>query len=151
MVVIDCNSLILLILGFIDPNLINKHKRTSIYDVEDFYKLLRVIEAIENLVVLPNVWTEVDNLLNSFKGSRKLKYVDVLISTIKATSERYIPSNTLKKESAMFDLGITDSLLLELAGEASLLITSDSRLSDYATSKGILVYDLKKIKNKSFQ
>lgn len=40
MILIDSNSLVVLILGLIDPELINTHKKTSIYDEEDFYKLL---------------------------------------------------------------------------------------------------------------
>jgi hypothetical protein len=40
MILIDSNVLVILILGLIDPNLIGKDKRSSIYEKEDFDKLL---------------------------------------------------------------------------------------------------------------
>jgi uncharacterized protein YaiI (UPF0178 family) len=42
---------------------------------------------------------------------------------------------------------VTDSLLLEYSKECELLITSDSKLSDYAVASGISVFDLVKNRN----
>ncbi|MDF9800021.1 hypothetical protein OKW21_005284 [Catalinimonas alkaloidigena] len=61
-ILIDSNALVLLIIGLIDQNLIPKHKRTSIYRKKDFERLLNVIKDFNHLIVLPNIWTEVDNL-----------------------------------------------------------------------------------------
>ncbi|ARV14929.1 hypothetical protein [Polaribacter sp. SA4-12] len=83
MILIGANSLIVLILGLINPNLISNHKRTSIYEEEDFYNLIGVIENLENLVILQNVWTEVDNLLNNFTGTYKSQYVNKITEAIK--------------------------------------------------------------------
>jgi rRNA-processing protein FCF1 len=147
MVIIDTNSLILLILGLIDPTLINKHKRTSIYDEKDFHALLTVIKNLDNVVVLPNIWTEVDNLLNSFKGKYKTLYVESITQTIKTTTEKYIESKTIENKFEFYDLGLTDTLILEFSKECEMLITSDSELSDYAVANDIKVFDLKKWKN----
>ena len=38
-----------------DENLVEKHKRTSVYTKNDFIKLIAVIQNFENLVVLPNI------------------------------------------------------------------------------------------------
>lgn len=75
MKLIDTNALLVLIVGSINPNLVNEHKRTSIYDEEDFYQLLYFIGNINTLCILPNVWTEVDNLLNNFNGRFKEAYI----------------------------------------------------------------------------
>lgn len=40
MILIDTNALVILILGLIDPKLISKHKRTSIYIEEGQYIIL---------------------------------------------------------------------------------------------------------------
>lgn len=148
MILIDTNALIVLLIGIIDPRLFKTHKRTSIYDEEDFNELVEVVEDFERLVVLPNIWTEVDNLLNDFSGEYKNIYVKKLIKIIKLTSERYICSAVGAESDSFYDLGLTDSLILDLAKDCEMLITADSRLSDYANANDILVYDMIKEKNR---
>ncbi|MEQ8245223.1 hypothetical protein [Fulvivirga sp.] len=147
MKLIDTNSLIVLLIGLIDPNLINNHSRTSIYEEEDFNILINEIGDFKSLVVLPNVWTEVDNLLNKFNKGRKDQYINEITKTIKLSSERFIESIIATSSMGFYDLGLTDSLLLEYADKCELLITSDSSLSDYAAAKGVKVFDLVKNRN----
>lgn len=150
MKLIDTNALILLIVGIVDIRQIKTHKRLSIYDEEDFKNLLLVVEDLNQLIVLPNVWTEVDNLLNSFTGNLKSQYILRVTELIKESTEKYIETIEATKQYSFFDLGITDSLLLYYADNCEILITSDSRLSDYAVSRGIKVYDLVLERNKRF-
>ncbi|WP_100613401.1 PIN domain-containing protein [Confluentibacter citreus] len=147
MILIDSNSLLVLILGLMNPTLINKHSKTSIYEEEDFHYLVSTIKSIESIVVLPNIWTEVDNLLNKFTGSQKELYVQRIIETIKKTSEKYFESKIVENSDSFYDLGLTDTLILECAKNCEMLITSDSALSDYARAYGINVYDMKELKN----
>jgi rRNA-processing protein FCF1 len=147
MILIDTNALIILILGQIDTRLIDTHKRTSIYEEQDYYDLISVIVDIENLIVLPNVWTEVDNLLNGFNGEHKYQYITEITKIIKSTSEQFLSSLSGVNSESFFNLGLTDSLLLNLAKECELLITSDSGLSDYALAYGIKVFDIVKNRN----
>jgi len=147
MKLIDANALIILLLGLIDPKLINKHKRTSIYEEQDFNDLVAFVGDIKELVVLPNIWTEVDNLLNNFSGNYKVKYIEQITNTIKLTTEKFIQSKTATESVGFYDLGLTDSLLLEYSKDCELLITSDSSLSDYAIAHGITVFDLVKNRN----
>ena len=135
-----------------DPSLIRKNKRTSIYDEKDYFNLLNVIGELESLVVLPNIWTEVDNLLNNHynKGNKPL-YVNTIIQTIKCTTEKYLKSSLIEDNSSFYELGLTDTLILKHAKNCRLLITSDSKLSDYAISKGIKVFDMKKIANENLR
>ena len=147
MKLIDTNALIILILGLMDPKLIQTHKRTSIYEEQDFHDLVSLIGNIESLVVLPNVWTEVDNLLNNFTRGHKERYIDQITRSIKLATEKFINSKTGTESYGFYDLGLTDSLLLEYSKECELLITSDSKLSYYAISSGVIVYDLVKNRN----
>jgi len=147
MILIDTNALIVLILGLMDPKLIGNHKRTSIYGEQDYYNLISIISDFNNLVVLPNVWTEVDNLLNGFGGDYKNGYVFTISETIKKTTEKYLESKIATESYAFYDLGLTDSLILEHSRNCDLLITSDSRLSDYANANGVRVYDIVKERN----
>ncbi|MEP0214037.1 MAG: hypothetical protein ABJD66_12520 [Cellulophaga sp.] len=147
MILIDSNSLLVLILGLMDPALINTHSKTSIYEEEDFHNLISTIKNIESIVVLPNIWTEVDNLLNKFTGSQKDLYVKRIIETIKITSEEYLESKMVENNLLFYDLGLADTLILEYAKDCEMLITSDSALSDYAKAFGINVCDMKELKN----
>lgn len=147
MILIDTNALVILLIGLIDPRLFKSHKTTSIYEEQDFFDLLVVIGDIKRLVVLPNVWTELDNLLNNFGGNYKYSYIEQITKTIQVTTERYIESVKATESFTFFEIGLTDTLLLEVAKECQLLVTSDSRLSDYAMASGIPVYDLVKNRN----
>jgi len=108
---------------------------------------MAVIETFDKLVVLPNVWTEVDNLLNKFGGERKYQYVTKTCETMKAASEKFIESILGTESDGYYNLGLTDSLLLELAKDCDLLITSDSSLSDFAVANNIKVFDTVKNRN----
>mgnify|MGYP001380013045 CR=1 FL=1 len=147
MILIDTNALVVLLIGIIDPRLFKTHNRTSIYEEQDFIDLLAQIGSFEKLIVLPNVWTEVDNLLNDFSGRYKDRYVEEITMTIKSTTEKFLESVKATESVGFFDLGLTDSLLLEHAKECNLLITSDSKLSDYAVGYGVHVYDMVKSRN----
>jgi hypothetical protein len=135
MILIDANALIILILGMMDKRLINRHKCTSIYEEQDYDDLLFKIGDIRDLVVLPNVWTETDNLLNNFNGGHRYKYIQTITEAIKKTSEVYLASHTAAQSDYFIELGLTDALLLEHSKTCELLITADSALADAARSK----------------
>jgi len=147
MIIIDTNALVVLLVGLIDTRLFRNHKRTLIYDEDDFTDLLRTIRSLNQIVTLPNIWTEVDNLLNNFSGNYKYAYIQEITKTIKETTENYLASEIGTSSPHFQELGLTDSLILEFAKECKLLITSDSKLSDHAIAYGIPVYDLVKVKN----
>ena len=149
MILIDTNSLVLLILGLIDTRLINSNKRTSIFEEQDFYDLLNVIGDLNNLVVIPNVWTELDNLLNKSIGKRKYDYVESLKQVIKKTTEKFLETRKGIECNSFYELGLTDSLLLDYSTECEMLITTDSKLSDYTNANGVRVFDV--VQNRNFR
>lgn len=147
MILVDSNAMIVFVIGLIDPSLLGKHKRASIYDEMDFNKLREILGDFSKVVTLPNVWTEVDNLLNDFTGSYKYPYINLIKSLTTVSTERYIESKRISDNPNFISLGLTDTLVLELSKECDLLVTSDSRLSDFALANSIRVYDMVKTKN----
>lgn len=147
MILIDSNALVVLIVGLVDPRIIHTHKRTSIYDEDDFHALRSTIEEVERLTILPNVWTEVDNLLNNFAGNHKYKYILEVAELVKASVEKYIPSIHATQNEHFAYLGLTDCLLLEFSKECKMLISGDSGLSDIARAYGVCVFDLVEYRN----
>jgi predicted nucleic acid-binding protein len=152
MILIDSNALVLLMLGLVDPNQIEKHRRTSLYTKKDFQDLLIVIHNWNRLIVLPNIWTEVDNLLNNFlNGNFKWPYINAVKEVVSQSTERYLNSESGVNSDYFLKIGLTDSLIIELGKECDLLITADSELSDIARAHGITVYDLVERKNREFK
>lgn len=148
MILIDTNAFIILILGILDKKLIKSHKRTSIYDETDFDNLIDLIGSdLSKILVLPNIWTEVDNLLNDFSGSYKYQYYLTLKELITITSEKYFETEKLIENYNLQIIGITDSIIIEIAKDCSFLITADSKLSDIAVANGIKVFDLVESRN----
>ena len=150
-ILIDSNALVLLIIGLIDQNLISKHKRTSIYRKKDFEQLLLVIDSLENLIILPNIWTEVDNLLNSLSGSYKYPYIQNFKKLVELTTEEYLNTKLGSQSDYFMQVGLTDVLIIDLAKHCDFIITADSTLSDLAIANGITVYDLVQIRNKDLR
>ena len=151
MILIDANALVLLIIGLIDQNLILRHKRTSTYSKKDYADLLLVIRDFRNLVILPNVWTEVDNLLNRLPGRYRWQYLETVRGLTAQTSERYLTSKIGVSSVYFVSDGLTDSLLVELGKECDLLVTADSSLSNIATANGIDVYDIVQRRNENLR
>lgn len=147
MIFVDTNALILLVVGLIDKSLISSHKRTSIFESIDFENLAFLIGDFEKVVTTPNVLTEVDNLLNNFQRGHRWAYYQVIRELIAKSTEKFLESKKMMDSNAFFELGLTDSGVLEICKECDFLITGDSRLSDYANAYGIKVIDLKKIRN----
>jgi hypothetical protein len=105
MIVIDTNTLILLIIGNIDTRLFSRHERTSIYD-EDDYKFLCDFTKGKKLITAPNVWTEVDNLLNkTFSRNYKDRYHEIMNEFIVNCIEVYKPSKVFIKKNEFYTLG----------------------------------------------
>lgn len=46
-------------------------------------------------MVLPNSWSEVNNLLNSFGGNYRYQHIQKTTNMIKTTSEKYIASKAI--------------------------------------------------------
>ncbi|MEJ2881525.1 hypothetical protein [Pedobacter sp. GR22-6] len=148
MVLVDTNALVVIVLGMMDPSIINTHKTTSIYEIEDYETIMSLIDYdLNKILVLPSTLTELDNLLNSFNGRYRELYNLTFRKILTETTEKTLSSRTVENSFYLPLLGLTDSLILHLAPEFDALITSDSLLSDYANSLGINVFDMVKARN----
>ncbi len=150
MILIDSNSLILLLLGQIDPNAIKLNKNTKNLDQSDFLFLCNEIGSYENLLVLPHIWTEVDNLLNRLGYHYELAFRK-LSSIIR---EEYVQTmDLIQNRQYIAEIGLTDSVILALAIKLKCekLITMDSALENFAVANGIKVYNPKERFNRQFR
>ena len=147
-VVVDTNIFVLLVIGLIDPNLIKSNKRTSIYTIEDFHFLLKLIGDLGKIRTSPNIWTEIDNLLNKLTLENKYKYVHIIKLIADKSHELYYENNKVIEFWEFAQIGLTDTVILKMSKNADLLISGDSSLCDIAKSQSIPVFDFKEYVNK---
>lgn len=129
---IDANLLVLLVVGSVDRNQVGKHRRTRMFTLEDFDRLLKVINALKSVYVTPNILTEASNLLESKSDQRYLKMLKRVIQN----SEEIVVSSATAVQSRSFSrLGLTDAVLLDVVSKKRPLLTVDFDLFISASKK----------------
>ena len=153
-ILIDTNILIIILVGLIDPKLVPKTKEINIFEEKNYYELMAFIENdLKNLLILPNIMTEVDNLLNKrFIGDYRWKYVIGFRKFLNETFEQYVNSITGAERYEFMKLGLTDSIILDVVlKNGGSLITGDSDLADEARAHSIKVLDFKGYRNEQIR
>ena len=127
---VDANLLILLVVGSVDPSLIQTNKRTRNFTPEDYDRLLDLIGE-KRVFVTPNTLTEASNLLTPHP-----LFAAKLRDLIDGSTEETVGSADAAGSAAFPRLGLTDAVLLELASPARPLITVDLDLYLAAQADG---------------
>lgn len=133
-ITLDCNVLLLLVIGSFEKNLIEKFKRTSMFSAAD-YDLLTDLIKDSRIIVTPNVLTEASNLLESFKSSENLQRLEPLKRFISEINEQYLSSLELSCNNCFLKFGLSDSSIYELSKNDVVAITVDSELYSYLLNK----------------
>ena len=134
---IDANLLVLLVVGSVDRRQVGAHRRARRFAPEDYDRLLKVIGALERVLVTPNTLTEASNLLESRSDRRSdRRFLDRLRLVIEGSEEIVVTSAKAARNAAFPRLGLTDAALLEAVSEEKPLITTDLDLYIAALSKG---------------
>ena len=125
---IDAGLLVLLIVGSVGRNLIEKHRRLRGYSVEDFDILIDLLDPVDRVFVTPNILTEASNLLAQHGEPERSRFFDQLRLLIQESNEIVVASVDAAGNSAFPRLGLTDAALLEVITEETPLITVDFQL-----------------------
>ena len=134
---IDANLLVLLVVGETNKALISKHRRTRAYQVEDYKRLVRLINQSgrHQVFVTPNTLTEASNLLAQHGEPERSHIFGVLQALIETTEERVVESRVASRNSNFKRLGLTDAALLEVVSASNPLVTVDFNLYCAASKK----------------
>lgn len=134
-VVVDANLLVLLVVGAVDRRLVGKHRRVRSFEPEDYDLLLDLLqETPQPAVVTPNTLTEASNLLEDRQDKRFLRQ---LKGFIEESEEIVVASLTASNNHTYEQLGLSDTVLLEIASVQRPLVTTDLDLYNAAlTTKG---------------
>jgi hypothetical protein len=133
-VILDCNVLLLLIVGIVDKKHIPKFKRTNVYSGQDYETLVELIKH-SKIVVTPNVLTEASNLLESYNN----QYGDYSIflglrNFINSCDEKYFKSAELASQNSFLKLGLADISVVEVCKKGAIAITTDGKLFAFLSS-----------------
>ena len=133
---IDANLLVLLVVGVTDQALISKHRRLRTFMVEDYGRLVGLIEQAGQVFLTPNTLTEASNLLAQHPNPERSRFFAVLRRIIGKSEEIVVASKTASRHNAFVQLGLTDAALLEVISEETPLVTVDLDLFRAAFAKG---------------
>lgn len=135
---IDTQLLVLLVVGETDKALISKHRRTRAYRVEDYERLVRLINETDHPVfVTPNTLTEASNLLAQDRREEpdRSRIFGVLQALIERAEEEVVESKIAARNDNFKRLGLTDAVLLEAVSAFNPLVTADRDLYLAASAK----------------
>ena len=133
---IDANLLVLLIVGSVDQDLIAKHRRLRRFAVEDYERLVNLIDRVDRVLATPNTLTETSNLLAQHRDPERSRFFDKLKFIIQESKESVVASTVASRNNAFERLGLTDAALLEVATAETPLVTVDLDLYLEALAKG---------------
>jgi hypothetical protein len=122
---IDTNLLLVLVVGAYDRHQIERFKRTRAYTADDFDLLTRFIAGFGELVVTPNVLTEVSNLAGQLSKPLRSRVLSTLALFAVQVPERYFPSSDVVRGPDFTRLGLADVSILLTAREPVAVLTDD--------------------------
>ncbi len=133
---IDANLIVLLVVGLAGRELIAKHRRTRMFTVEDFDRLIRAVSPVAELRVTPNTLTEASNLLGQHGEPQRSRLLLTLRTLIERSPEIVVASVDAARRDAFPRLGLTDAALLEVVSADAPLLTVDLDLYIAALASG---------------
>jgi hypothetical protein len=122
---IDTNLLLVLIVGSHDRLQIERFKRTRAYTADDYDLLTAFVGGFGELIVTPNVMTEVSNLAGQLAEPLRSRVLSSLAMLAVQVRERYFPSGEAAREPEFSRFGLTDVSVLLTARERVAVLTDD--------------------------
>lgn len=136
-VIIDSNLLLLAIVGSLRQDLVGKHRRLREFRKADYSLLQSEISEFQKFFTLPNVITEVSNLIGSGKQEICNGACESLAQFVSSADEVYRASKDVVSLPQFFRLGLTDAALLHVSQTGTTTITTDRHLAGVLESLGL--------------
>jgi hypothetical protein len=136
-VLLDSNLMLLWFIGLFRRELIGNFKRVSMFSVEDFDLLLRILRNFKSAVTTPNILTEVSNLSGSLTDQLKSNYFASFANSVELLQEEYVPSSQAAISPLFRRLGLTDAAIVMAALRPMLVVTTDFELFYHLQALGL--------------
>lgn len=125
---LDANLAVLFIVGQTNRSYIAKHKRLAAFDEVDYDEVVKLVGLADHVVFCPNVLTETSNLLRHVAEPIRGEISRVMSRIIGDNRESYVESALASSHDGYQRLGLTDAVLLILAEQGAVLLTTDLSL-----------------------
>lgn len=122
-VITDTSPLLLLLMGLYDKNAIEKFKRLSMYDSDD-YDLLFQFTAKRKIIVTPQVLSEVSNFAKELKNKFS-DFIEGNRPALEKIVEKYVPKDDILASHEVVKFGFTDISIILAAKENNALVLTD--------------------------
>lgn len=126
-VFLDAGLLVLLIVGTVGRDRIERHRRTKQFTAEDFDLLVERLTGVDVLIT-PHTLTEASNLLAQHGEPDRSRFLLALRALVEDHEERTVSARIATSNSQYRRLGLTDAVLLEAVSEEAPVLTSDQQL-----------------------
>jgi hypothetical protein len=123
--VLDSNLLLLMVVGGVNETLVEMHRRTSSFTVDDFRLLRRMLTGFRLILTTPNVLTELSNLSRQVGEPWRTTLAKRLATVIPQMRESYYRSDELVGFDEFPNVGLADCSLLMLGRKGRLVFTTD--------------------------
>jgi hypothetical protein len=123
-VLVDTNLLVLLIVGDVNPQRIPQFKRTQKYTVVEYELLRQVLSAASKLYAIPQVFAEVNTLID-LKGPERLLARALLKERIEICHEELIGSRAAAQDPVYEYLGLNDAAISVAAKDRGFAVLTD--------------------------
>ena len=145
-VLVDTNILLLYFVGSYRPDVIPRFKRTCQFTVEDYCLLKDLLARFKSVLTAPNILTEVNSLSGQMPQPTKERYFGQFAKQIELLDEHYLASTAVSQAEEFPKLGLTDSVIMELARDKYLVLTDDWKLYRRRANAGIDVINFNHIR-----
>lgn len=135
---LDSNLLLLYLVEAVDPTLVGtgQHNKLSSFKVEQITILHQLVSMFAQVVTTAHILTEVSNLVNAMHDTGKRRVFNAFADQIEVISEQDISSYRVARRQDFQYLGLTDSVLAELAGKF-LVVSNDARMVEILRQAGV--------------
>ena len=116
---LDTNLMLFYLVMTVDLSLLSRFKRVSGFHLADVQLLRDLVRHSRGLWTTPHVLTEVSNFVGQAPQGWRLRLVVALGDFAREQEERYTASSALVDMAQFGPLGMTDTALLALSGEAT--------------------------------
>lgn len=139
-VLLDTNVLLLLLVGMIREDLVEKTTRVRAYSASDYRLLVSLLQKARGLITTPHVATETWNLGdNLLSGEYALHFRRNFVAFIVKAEERWVRTSELTASQSFLRLGVADSGLVHIKRRRPVIVTDDSGLTRQLEIDGMSV------------
>lgn len=134
--VVDAGLLVLLIVGRVGTEFIEKHRRLKGFDARAFQLLTDLLVPSAKIFVTPNTLTEASDLLRQHADPERSWFVAEMRVLVEESDELAVASVDAVAAEEYMLLGLTDAAILQASSERIPVLTTDALLYGAALDRG---------------